>query len=223
MSVPPPNERLLLLDMDGTMVDSLEDLGRAFNQLLKENGRPALSNEALREQITFGSRVLLPKYLEVEPESPRLLDLRDRYFSLYEEHGFPSTRLMAGMEKVITKAEAMGLPWGVATNRFRRLVPALIEKLGLSPACLLCADDVDQSKPAPDMIVEALRQTGTNADNCLYVGDHDIDRQAAHGCGTSFAAAQWGYSVETIVRESCDIWLESPTDLYNWMDNARLG
>ena len=210
------SQGLLLLDMDGTLIDSAPDLIEAFQHLLRQHGQPPADEEQLRAELTRGTLQMLPRYFNVAPGEPGFSQLREQYLQRYQSQRHGATGLMRGMDELLRRCGEMGLPWGIATNKLRYLAEEVVQALRLQPAVLVCPDDVERGKPAPDMIELALERQGVAPQHCLYAGDHGVDQQAAAAAGVDFAAVSWGYGTESIQVRACALVAQTPEELLEW-------
>ena len=210
----------VLLDLDGTLADTAEDLRLALNRLLQDEDLPEVAPEEIRELISKGSTAMLQVGLSFEPGSERHQELRRRLFDYYIHSGHHHTQLFPGMESVLKHLEQAHIPWGIVTNKFTELATPVIEKLKLADRlqCLVCADTTGNAKPHPEPLMHAaeLLQLPTNA--CLYVGDAETDSLAAAAAGMPFIAAAYGYLPKAVQLTAwqCEGMIQTPEELLAW-------
>jgi len=185
----------VLFDLDGTFADTAPDLGRALNRMRAERGFEPLPIGILRAHASSGARGLLKVGFDLVPESEGYQAVRDRFLELYQENLFVDTRLFDGIPELLAIIEARGLPWGIVTNKAKRLAEPLLEKLGMDrrAACIVSGDSTPHIKPHPASLLRAAELLSLPPEQCLYVGDDLRDVQAARAAGMRFAAAGWGY------------------------------
>jgi phosphoglycolate phosphatase len=196
--------RLLLLDLDGTLVDSAPDLHRAANCLRQRRGEPALPFEAFRPLVSRGGTAMLQQAFP-DADAAALALLLPEFLACYAASIAVDSRVFAGMQKVLTAVEDAGARWGVVTNKPEALAQALLEGLQLNARCavLIGGDTVGARKPDPAPLLEACRRLSEPADCAVYVGDDPRDIDAARAAGMPAIAAGWGY-------------LQSETELSDW-------
>lgn len=191
----PKDCRVVLFDLDGTLVDSAPDLGGAGNDLRRRLGLEDLPLEVYRPMTGAGARGMLGVALGVPPEDPRFESLKTEYLDLYAARMTRNTRVFDGMEVVLSLLETAGRPWGVVTNKHSRFALPVLEASGLRQrsAVTVCGDTAERAKPFPDPLLLAARQLGQAPAACVYVGDDLRDVQAGRSAGMVTVAAAWGY------------------------------
>jgi len=183
----------LLLDLDGTLLDTAPDMVDALNRLRAEEGLSALPFETLRPQVSHGSMGLVRTGFEATGEAFEAL--RGRFLDIYAERLAIHTRLFEGMAVVLERVEAAGLPWGIVTNKPGALTTPLLIALGLATrsSCVISGDTLSVRKPHPEPLRHAARLIGRAPEACLYVGDAQRDIIAGREAGMTTVAATFGY------------------------------
>lgn len=198
----PPPVHALLLDLDGTLVDTLGFLFDAFRHAVE----PFVSRLPTNAEViaTFGPAEpeCIARYLrraEVEgfalsPASAATEEAVRRFFRFYEA-GHDEVRAFAGMLELVAKLNQTQRPVGIFTGKGRRGAEYTLQKLGLWPGgvqCLVSSDDVARSKPDPEGVRQALEQLAVRPEEMLFVGDAPADIAAGRAAGVRTAAALWG-------------------------------
>ena len=212
--------RALLLDLDGTLLDTAPDMTRALNRLRLLEGRDALPPASVRPHVSHGSvRMVQLGFGDVA--GPEFERLRQRFLDLYRNELAVETRLFDGFETVFAYLKANGLRWGVVTNKPGWLTEPLLEALGLAAeaACIVSGDTVAERKPHPLPLLHAAGLLGLESAQCVYVGDAERDIAAGRAAGMRTAIAAWGYIPQ---QERPDQWgalasLHAPVDLIDWL------
>ena len=185
----------LLVDLDGTLLDTAPDMGAALNVVRAEEGLAALSLAHLRPQVSHGAAGLIRLAFPGAPEAAQEA-LRWRFVQHYSraltEHG---TAIFAGFAPLLAQLAAAGRPWGIVTNKPAWLTDPLLERLALPhpPAVVVSGDTTTQRKPHPLPLQHACSQLQVDPSTCLYLGDAERDIQAARSAGMPSAIALWGY------------------------------
>ncbi len=216
----------LLLDLDGTLLDTAPDMGGALNRLLVENGRAPLPAERIRPVVSHGAMRLVALGFP-EATGDAFERLRLRFLELYAQHLAAETRLFPGLEPVLDALERRGLPWGVVTNKPGWLTDPLMTTLGLfgRAGCIVSGDTVAERKPHPLPLLHAAQLIDVPPSHCVYVGDAERDIQAGRAAGMTTVVAAYGYlSAEDDPRawQPAGI-VDEPGELLGWMgvDVAR--
>lgn len=187
--------RVVLFDLDGTLVDTARDLGLALNEMRRDRGLEPVADGSIRSQASHGARGLLWIGFGLQPTDAGYEAMRQEFLELYAGRLTVSSELFPGMADVLDSLESAGLLWGVVTNKPARFTAPLLDHLGLSAraACVVSGDTCAQPKPHPAPLLHACRITGTQAGECIYVGDAERDIQAATAAGMPAVVALWGY------------------------------
>jgi len=183
----------VLFDFDGTLADTAPDLGAAVNHLRSLKGLEPLCVEAVRPFASMGARGLLRVGFGLRPEDPEFAPLKDAFLERYDQRVCVETALFPGMAQLLAALEARDIPWGIVTNKSSRFTGRIVERLGLSPDCIVCGDSTPHFKPHPAPMHLAAKTLGVPEAACWYLGDDLRDVQAARAAGMKSVAVEWGY------------------------------
>jgi len=203
--------QLYLFDVDGTLLDSAEDICGAVRQALAEAGVDGLGEDYLR---SFIGHHLFDLFSEVLPGSTREQQeaLLARYRQIYLARRHGATRVYAGVAEML--AALPGLK-STATTKSSETARNVLGQFGL----LRYFDHVQgtdgfPSKPAPDVILKSIEKFGVRPGDCLLVGDAAPDMEAGRRAGVRTCAVTWGYGdCEQMQAHRPDFWIDSPADL----------
>ena len=213
--------RVVLFDLDGTLVDSAPDLAGAGNEMRLQRGLPALPYEQLRPMVGSGARGMVGAALRVTPDDPDFAALRDEFLARYEARLTRETRIFDAVLPVLAALDSASIRWGIVTNKVARYMHPVVQGLGLASraAVVICGDSTPHSKPHPAPLLEAARRIGVAASGCVYVGDDLRDVQAGRAAGMRTVAAAWGYLGlgEPIDAWNADAVIDSPSELLQWL------
>lgn len=207
--------RIVLFDLDGTLVDSAPDLVAAMQRLRVELGEPDVDVSAVGAVVSKGGRAMLRQGFPGCDEA-RIEVLLPRFLELYSTSIATHSRLFSGIEEVLSGLEAADLPWGIVTNKPGWLARRLLSALTLDQRCaaLVAGDSLAQRKPDPEPILHACKLVRRNPGQCVYVGDDARDIEAGRNANTMTVAAAWGYlNGEDAHAWGADIVVQSPDDL----------
>jgi 2-phosphoglycolate phosphatase len=221
---------IVLFDLDGTLVDSAPDLHGALAALCAERKRPPPSPEATRRVVSLGSRALLASALGSLPDDPETYEaLRHRFLALYAETEFRHTTWMEGIPELLLALRARAHRWGVVTNKPGTLTASVLTRLVRAelpaPAVVVAGDTLPRRKPDPSPLLHALRTSGEDRLDGLYVGDAAADVEAARAARLPSFVALWGYLGNEPAPETwgADGVLERPADLLPVLDERGRG
>ena len=211
----------VLVDLDGTLIDSAPDLGAAVNRMRAERNLPLFPDARLRPYASHGARGLLQAGFDMKPDHPDFMSFRDEFLSFYEEALCVHTETFAEVPALLDALDAAGVRWGIVTNKASRFTLPLLDALGLRsrPSCIVCGDTAARAKPFPDPLLAAAKLLSVPASACVYVGDAERDIQAGNAAGMPTLVALYGYILE---HEQPDLWkangqLDSPLQLLSWL------
>lgn len=211
--------RMVLLDLDGTLVDTAHDLGYALNLQREKHGLPHLAHEVIRPYASHGSKGLLSVGFNLTPEDSSFQAMREEYLALYDQVLTRSPTLFDGVDELLTQLESKGILWGIVTNKPRRFTVPLLESINLKQraACVVCGDDVKEPKPHPASLLLACQQAKVLPQNCWYVGDAERDIQAGKAAGMKTVVALYGYLDATDKPEEwgADEFMHNPLGMVN--------
>ncbi|ADL55329.1 HAD family hydrolase [Gallionella capsiferriformans] len=203
--------KAVLFDLDGTFADTAPDLAAALNQVRFTRNLTPLPLEVLRPQASHGSAGLLKVGMNVTPDSPDFIELRDIFLNHYANNICVHTALFEGMSDLINELELRSLPWGIVTNKPHIYTLPLMQALGYADraACLISGDTCSNAKPHPDPMNKACEIINIAPENCLYLGDDVRDMQAANAVNMRGVIARYGY-------------ISADAKLENWAAHAMI-
>ncbi|WIG55795.1 MAG: Phosphoglycolate phosphatase [Rhodanobacteraceae bacterium] len=183
----------VFFDLDGTLVDSARDLHDALTALCREYGIPVPAFEVVRESVSRGSRAILRCALGNDEAA--IDAVMPRFIALYVATGMVHTHAFAGVDALLGKLEAGGVPWGIVSNKAAALVALVLEKLGYDgrAAAVVGGDTLPQRKPDPAPVLHACAMAEVAPAQSVYVGDDPRDVVAGRAAGLYTVAAAWGY------------------------------
>lgn len=188
--------RTLLLDLDGTLVDTLPDLAAALNRLLRSRGLSDLSTEQVTAMIGDGIAVLVARAFAAHARRPDATAVAEMYAD-YTAHVAVESKLFPRVLPVLGGLADQGWRLAVCTNKPEQAARSLLQAMGLLTLC--CAigggDSFPARKPDPAHLLATLARAGGQADAAVMLGDHRNDMRAARDAGIPSIFAAWGYGV----------------------------
>ncbi|MGQ0802197.1 MAG: phosphoglycolate phosphatase [Pseudomarimonas sp.] len=186
--------RLLLLDLDGTLVDTAPDLYAVACRMRQRRGLESLPFAAFRPWVSRGGTAMLQQSFP-DADASLIATLLPEFLRDYGDHLAQHSRVFAGMEGVLHTVESAGARWGVVTNKPEALARGVLDGLGLAQRCavLIGGDTLAVRKPDPGPLIEACVRLDESVEHAVYVGDDPRDIEAARAAGMRSVAAAWGY------------------------------
>lgn len=180
---PQPGVAGVVFDLDGTLVDSCEDIAQAANYCLEAAGFPPRTTAEIQTFIGDGSRVLLSRASGLAPNDARLDEMLERFFVYYTAHAVDHTQLLPGAREVLVALAH--LPRALCTNKPRVTTLALLEGLGIDTLfdAVVAAGDVAYHKPHPAPLQRASELLGVPCERLVLVGDGPQDVECARAAG----------------------------------------
>ena len=187
----------VLFDLDGTLLDTANDLANCLNLLLTEEKRPTLPLESIRLHVSNGANAMLDYGFGSVPDDEKR-HLRERLLQLYEANIATHTVWFEGLEEFTTLLRAKAVPWGIVTNKPRLYTDLLLDAMQINSIIdvVVCPDDLNIAKPDPRPMLHACQKIGVRPAQCVYVGDHIRDIEAGKAAGMKTIAAAYGYLEE---------------------------
>lgn len=211
--------KAVLFDLDGTLVNTAPDMVGALNRVLQKNNQPPADINEASKQVSNGGRALIEFGFGKSSDETKTKQLVDDFLNTYHAHVCDDSHLYDHLLEALNYCEANGLKWGVITNKPLELAKGVMDGLNLLDRCaiLLGGDSLPVKKPDPVPMLHACMVLNLAPSQCLYIGDHERDIEAANAAGMDSAAALWGYIPE---NEAPDNWgakylVRQPSGLIN--------
>ena len=197
----------IIWDLDGTLADTLTDLGDSVNALLAEAGRPPYPTEQYKTFVGNGAAWLLVRAFGLSGLEELPASLLDGFKREYDHRLLCHTKLYPYAAQWVRSCREAGMKTAVLTNKPEQAAQTLLHTLLAddAPELILGGTAQRKKKPAPDGIFEITGIWNIAPENCLYVGDSDVDMQTAQAAGMDVLAAGWGF------RPSSELLMYCPT------------
>lgn len=184
----------VIFDLDGTLLNTLDDLTDAVNFVMRENGFPERTLEEVRRFVGNGIRKLMERAVPKGVEGEAFEQVFEQFRTYYTAHCRIKTRIYDGIEELLAALSADGVSMAIVSNKNQAAVSALgdiyFEKYMKTA---IGQRDGMNKKPAPDAVELALDELGKGKERALYVGDSDVDFYTAANSGMDCALVTWGF------------------------------
>jgi phosphoglycolate phosphatase len=200
--------KLVLFDLDGTLVDSAPDIAAALNAALVELGQAPHPLGVVTSYVGDGAAKLVERALEPGSEVDQDL-LLERFKAQYAANVCVHTRAYPGIAQVLDRFRTAGTPLAVFTNKPGDLARALLRAVALDAHFADIVGDGDgyPRKPAPDAALALCARHGADPTDALFVGDGLPDVRLAHAAGCRVAAVTWGYTPRALLAAEAPDWI----------------
>ena len=199
---------LILIDVDGTMVDSLPDLAHCVNAMLLKLGMEKHPEGRIRKWVGNGveclTRRALAGQLDGEPDDELFCKGYPLFLDCYAQNTSRHSTLYPGVRAGIDKLQSLGFTLGSVTNKISRFTIPLLRGLGVYDnfEIVIAGDTLEKQKPDPAPLLYAAQQTGIDPENCLMVGDSISDVKAARAAGFQIVCMSYGYNHGNDIRQT---------------------
>lgn len=207
----------IIFDLDGTLLDTLQDLTDAVNYTLRYYGCPERTLEEVKEFIGTGAKNLIRKALPGKAEDPDLDTALATYQAYYRAHAQVKTKPFDGILEALEEIGSK-YPIAIVSNKPDIAVkPLCADYFGSHIFALGETADIPR-KPAPDMVYKAMEAIGV--DTCIYVGDSEPDVEVSKNVGCKCLSVLWGFRDEDCLRSvGAEYFCHDPRDMLRALEN----
>jgi phosphoglycolate phosphatase len=210
---------LVIFDLDGTLIDSKQDLSCAVNAARAHCRMPPLDNETVYSYVGEGAPVLIRRALGPDASDEQVREALAFFLSYYNDHMVDHTVLYPGVLETLDRLLAAGVKMAVLTNKPVRMSRAIVEALGMGAhfARVYGGNSFEQKKPHPVGIETLLRECEATKDRTMMVGDSAVDIRTARNAQVKACGVTYGFQPETLAAEPPDLLLDRIEELADWV------
>jgi len=204
-----------IFDLDGTLLNTIDDLAISCNYALHAYGLPEYSVQDIQSFVGNGVRKLMERSIPHNVSNDKFEEIftcfRQHYLAHSEDHTKPYDGIMDMLREL--KSHNKGI--AVVSNKFDAATKDLVRKyFGDLVAVAIGESKGINKKPAPDMVFEAMQQLGCTADNAVYIGDSDVDIDTARNSGLPCLSVLWGFRDRNfLITHGANTLLSNPADI----------
>ena len=211
--------RAIIFDLDGTLIDSKQDLIHSVNAMLEEMKRPHLAADVISGYIGHGAPQLVARALGATATEEQLKRALEFFLRYYEEHKMDNTRAYPGVAQTLAKLEKTTK--AVLTNKPVNISGRILKELGLAKhfRAIYGGNSFETKKPDPLGAKTILREFGIAASEAMIVGDSEVDVQTGRNAGMRVAAVNYGFGIHDRSAYPADMYLEHFADLLELVSN----
>ncbi|MBQ1396574.1 MAG: HAD-IIIA family hydrolase [Eubacterium sp.] len=192
---------LVIFDMDGTVLDSLTDLAAAMNRALRESGLPERSREDLKNALGKGARWFADHAAPEDAAPQQKEEVYQRFIRFYDGNNAVHTAPYPGIPELLRELRAAGVKTAVVSNKMDPAARALSER-HFGPLMDIAVGERKgvRRKPAPDAVLEVLKELDTAPERAVYVGDSEVDVETGRNAGMDVISVTWGYRDKAVLE-----------------------
>ena len=209
----------VIFDLDGTILNTLEDLADSVNYALGSFGYPLRSIDEVREFVGNGIKKLIERAVPCGTDEQHTDKVLDVFKQHYGQNSDIKTKAYDGICEMISNLKKAGIKTAVVTNKAHFAAVPLCKKYfdGLIDVTIGEREGV-RKKPYPDSVFEALEQLGASKQNTIYVGDSDVDINTAKNAGVDCVCVDWGFrSREFLIKSGATSIVSDAQSLYEFI------
>lgn len=183
-----------IFDLDGTLLSTLADLAASTNYALRTHHMPERSLDEVRRFVGNGVKKLMERAIPDGLNNPLFEETFATFRQHYMQHNLDTTQPYPGIMQLLEQLKAEGKNIAVVSNKFYAATQELCRHFFGDLVQVAIGERVGISKkPAPDTVLEAMRQLGVKPEECVYVGDSDVDIDTARNSGLPCISVLWGF------------------------------
>lgn len=204
-----------IFDLDGTLLSSLEDLAASTNYALRWAGMPERTLEEVRMFVGNGVKLLMERAIPDGLHNPRFGEVYAKFREHYLKHNLDRTRPYDGVLELLAELKRRGKKLAIVSNKFYAATQDLAHHFFADTIEVAIGERENiRKKPAPDTVLEALRQLGASKDGAVYIGDSDVDVMTAKNSGLPCISVLWGFrDKEFLIEHGATLFVKTPHDI----------
>ena len=204
-----------IFDLDGTLLSSLDDLAASTNYALRWAGMPERTLEEVRMFVGNGVKLLMERAIPDGQQNPRFEEVYAKFREHYLKHNLDRTHPYDGVLELLAELKRRGKKLAIVSNKFYAATQDLAHNFFADTIEVAIGERENiRKKPAPDTVLEALRQLGASKDGAVYIGDSDVDVMTAKNSGLPCISVLWGFrDKEFLIEHGATLFVKTPHDI----------
>ncbi len=213
----------VIFDLDGTLLNTLEDLADGVNVVMRANHYPERTIDEVRRFVGNGIRRLMELAVPENVVGDEFERVFEEFKSYYTEHCQIKTRAYDGIMELLKELDTLGYAMAIVSNKNHAAVCELND-IYFNEYIHVAIGQRDgiRKKPAPDTVVEALKELGKEAKTAIYVGDSEVDYATAQNSDMDCVLVTWGFrTLEELSECKPTVWVDEPKELLKVLEDER--
>lgn len=204
-----------IFDLDGTLLNTLNDLAASCNFALRSYGLPEHSVDDIRRFVGNGVRLLMTRAIPGGESFEHFEECFACFRQHYLQHNLDTTAPYPGIMELIAQLNTNGKKIAVVSNKFYQATQDLVRYFFGEQIKVAIGERPDiHKKPAPDTVIEALRQLDMPSSTAVYIGDSDVDIDTARNCGMPCISVLWGFrDRDFLIEHGATTLVKSPEEI----------
>lgn len=207
-----------IFDLDGTLLNTLNDLAASTNYALRSAGMPEHSVEDVRRFVGNGVKKLMERAIPDGLDNPKFDETYATFRRHYLEHSLDTTKPYEGIPEVLAELKRRGKKLAIVSNKFYAATQELAKHFFPETIQVAIGERENiHKKPAPDTVLEAMRQLGVGKEGSIYIGDSDVDIDTAKNVGIPCISVLWGFrDKDFLISHGATHLIKTPKELLEW-------
>lgn len=204
-----------IFDLDGTLLYTLDDLASSVNHAMREFGFPEHSIEDVRKMVGNGIKKLIERAIPSGKDNPQYDKVYSVFIEHYLKHSLDTTRPYDGIIEMLGSLKKQGKKMAVVSNKYYKATEELCRHFFNDYISVAIGESENiRKKPAPDSVLEAIRRLGADKEDCVYVGDSEVDVETARNSGLPCISVLWGFrKKDFLLKHGAETFIERPDEI----------
>ena len=204
-----------IFDLDGTLLSTLNDLASSTNYALRWAGMPERTIEEVRMFVGNGVKLLKERAIPEGVNNPKFEETYAKFREHYMEHNLDTTRPYDGVPELLHELKRRGKHLAIVSNKFYAATQDLAKHFFPDTIEVAIGERENiRKKPAPDTVIEALRQLNVSKEDAVYIGDSDVDIMTAKNCGLLCISVLWGFrDKDFLIEHGGSLFVDKPIEI----------
>lgn len=204
-----------IFDLDGTLLNTLNDLCASCNYAMQSQGFPSRTLDEVRRFVGNGVAKLIERAVPEGTSEEQTAETLSVFRKHYLVHGLDTTAPYDGIVELLTELKRRNKNIAVVSNKFYDATRQLCEHFFPTTVDVAIGEkETIRKKPAPDTVMAALKELGVSSDSAVYIGDSDVDIMTARNCGMPCISVLWGFREKAFLEShGATVFAEKPQDI----------